>query len=152
MTQSKVHVRGLNETVRAFREVDADLPKELRVAFKAIAEHVAVLARSWVPRGGSGVAAASIRARATQRGAGIAFPRGEGRGKADYYPWLDFGGTTGRGHSIGVAGSGSIKRDLVKGGRYVYPAIADSREFIGDAAGEAIERAAHGAGFMTRGS
>lgn len=135
----KVRVTGVKELNRAWRAIDAGLPKELRGAFLAISEKVAADARGRVPVI-TGEAAGSLRATATQRGAGISFPAGgTSRGKAQYYPWLDFGGTTGIHHSI--------HRDVIKGGRYVYPAIEDARERIIEGVGDAIDKVAQKAGF-----
>lgn len=155
VTQQRVNVRGIREVVGAFRQIDRDLPKELQKKFKAVADHVVGVAQQKMPFV-SGEAARSLRPRATQRGAGIAFPAGgtpwQGV-KADYYPWLDFGGTTGKGHvSNGHNGfGGSVKRARVKGGRYLYPAIGESKEFIRDHVDDAIEDVAKHAGFTTTG-
>ncbi len=66
-------------------------------------------------------------------------------------PWLDFGGSVGRGHKPGVAWSGATRRDWmgrpVGEGRYVYPAISGEREATIVAVEEAIVEAARGAGF-----
>jgi len=152
---AEVNVRGLREVAGAFRAVGHGLPKELQQGLKKVADHVIGTAQQRMPFG-TGEAAASLRPRATQRGAGIAFPAGgtpwQGV-KADYYPWLDFGGTTGRGHvSNGHNGyGGSIKRDRVKGGRYLYPAIAESREYIAEQVDIVVERISKEAGFTTTG-
>lgn len=152
-----VRVTGVAEFSRALKGVDTNLPKELRLEFKGVAEHVIGVAQQRMPFR-TGEAAKSLKPRATQRGAGIAFPAG-GRPwkgvKADYYPWLDFGGTTGRGR---VAGSGhekakvggAIVRPVIKGGRYLYPAIAESRQFIEDAVDAAVKKLAAEADFDTR--
>lgn len=127
-----VQVKGLREVASALRSVDKALPKQLREEFLPIARQVAGDAASRVPRD-SGKAARSIKPRASQRGAGIAF----GGPSAPHYPWLDFGGSTGKGHRPGVADSGSVKRDFIPGGRYVYPAIMANEEDIVQAAGDA---------------
>ena len=126
----------------------------MRVHMKDIADHVVGVAQQRMPFR-TGEAAKSLKPRATQRGAGIAFPQGGApwRGeKADYYPWLDFGGSTGRGHvANGHNGyGGSIVRPIVKGGRYLYPAIAESKDFIESNMNAAIEFVAKKAGFETR--
>ncbi len=140
-----VQVRGIPELVRAFKAVDSELPKELRKRFKAVADHVVGVAQQRMPFV-SGTAARSLKPRATQKGAGIAFPGGgpgSATDKAAYYPWLDFGGTTGRGHSI--------KRGRIKEGRYLYPAIGESKRYIGDATDDAIEETVKDARFTTTG-
>ena len=143
-------VRGIPELSRALKAVDADLYKALRLGMKAIADHVVGIAQQRMPYV-TGTAARSVRPRATAKGAAIAFPRGADQGGADYYPWLDFGGSTGRGHKVGQAWSGSIIRDTPKGGRYVYPAIAESRDYIGRTAYDLIEDVARRNGFGTEG-
>lgn len=129
----------MKELNRAFKQVDANLPKELRLAFKQIASDVASRAARKVPRV-TGNAASSITPRASGSSAGIAF----GGSRAEYYPWLDFGGRVGR--------SRSVYRDVISGGRYVYPTIAESRDDIGRMADDAIQLVARRADFETRGS
>lgn len=144
MIETRVTVRGIRELGGAFRAVDADIPKHLRVQFLEIAKHVVGLVQQRVPFL-KGEAAASVRPRASQRGASIAFPSGgtPWRGvRADYYPWLDFGGRVGRKHAI--------HREVVKGGRFVYPAIGDSKVLIGELALQAMAGAAREAGFDTK--
>jgi hypothetical protein len=144
-----VEVIGLRELTTALRQVDKALAKDLRGAFKAIADHVVGVAQQRMPFG-SGTAAKSLKPRSTDRGATINFPRG-GPGsrddKAAYYPWLDFGGSVGRGRKPGVAWSGSITRDAIPGGRYLYPAIGESREYIATEVDKAIGEIARKAGF-----
>lgn len=145
-----VRVTGVAQVASAFRRVDASLPGELKTEFRQVAEHVAGRARSKVPNI-TGAARGSIKTRATSRSAAIAF----GGQAAPYMPWLDFGGSVGRGHRPGQYWSGSIKRDwrgVPNGsGRYVYPAIAESRQFIADRVDEAIEKVSRQAGFTTKG-
>ncbi len=145
---AQVQVKGLRELQAAFKSVDADIPKELRNTFKVIAQMVATAAAAKVPRR-TGTAAASITPRATQRGAAIAF----GGPKAPYYPWLDFGGTVGRGHKPNRPYSGSVKRQYMGrpfgSGRYIYPTIEAMDDQIKAAAAEAVIDAAKRAGFET---
>jgi hypothetical protein len=147
-----IEVRGLREFERAIRAVDGRLAAELRSALRAIAEQVAADARSRVTADvGAGPAAASITPRAGARGASIA----AGGRAAPYLPWLDFGGSVGRGHRPGVAWSGAVKREWrgrpVGEGRYLYPAIRANRDAISRLVDEAVERVAEDAGFETRG-
>jgi hypothetical protein len=148
MTTPRVEVRGLRELSSAFRKVDGEIPKELQREFKGIAQAVVDQARPKVPRK-SGKAAGSIKPRATQKGAGIAF----GGSAAPYYPWLDFGGG-----KVGVVGiqrggsTGASKRPVVKGGRYVYPAIMAMKDETTEAVDKAVKHAADRAGFDTEGS
>jgi hypothetical protein len=91
-----------------------------------------------------------VRALATQESASVA----AGGAKAPYYAFLDFGGSTGRGHVAGVPDSGSVKREWFgRGGsgagegRYLYPAIREMGEVIAHETGEAVHEALHDAGF-----
>ncbi len=155
-TSVRVNVSGIKEVAQAFQAVDDRLPKELQKDLKRVADHVIGVAQQRMPYD-SGTAAHSLKPRATGRGtASILFPAGgpDSRGDKDgYYPWLDFGGTTGRGHvANGHNGfGGAIKRTRVKGGRYLYPAIAESQQYISDAVDDSIERLAKEAGFDTEG-
>lgn len=140
-----VQVRGLREVVTAFRRVDKGIPRGLRSEFLPIAQQVQSDIQRRVPVL-KGNARASVKARASQRGAAIAF----GGDKAPYFPWLDFGGTTGKGHRPGAAYSGSVKRPWMGrpgDGRYVYPAIADNEAEIEAAATDAVLNVARIAGF-----
>jgi hypothetical protein len=79
--------------------------------------------KTW-PVYASGSAKASIKATAIQSGASIV----RGGTAAPYYAWLDWGGSTGRGHKDHVNNSGAIKRPFTHGaGRYVYPAIKENK-------------------------
>jgi hypothetical protein len=145
-----IQVRGINELSRAWRAVDADIPKRTRLAMLAIARMVVGTAQQKATadfKHPTGQAASSVRPRATRRGAGIAF----GGQAAPYFPWLDFGGTVGRGHRPGVKGSGSIERDWrgtpFGSGRYVYPAIFEHDDDIKRMAEEAVMDANRAAGF-----
>lgn len=120
----------------------------IKEEFKGIAARVAEAAARKAP----GSAGASITPRASNRGAAIAF----GGRKEPHFPWLDFGGSVGRGHMPGVPWSGAIKRDWrgnpTGSGRYIYPTISEHREDTRDAVDDAIERLAKRASFTTRGS
>jgi hypothetical protein len=145
---AEVEVRGIREVQSAFRKVDKELPKALRPEFLDIARTVVGQVQQRVPWR-TGRAARSVKARASQRGAGIAF----GGSAAPYFPWLDFGGTTGKGHKPGQRYSGSVTRPWMGrpgDGRYVYPTIADNREEIEKAAEDAVVKVARAAGLEVR--
>lgn len=130
-----IHVYGLRETQAAFKQVDRQVPKQLKREFLDVADHVVGIAQQKMPFN-TGVAAKSLKPMSTQLGAGIWRPAGgPGTGKlghksAQYYPWLDFGGSTGRGHIDHKAWSGAIQRPFIKRGRYLYPAIDESKDYI----------------------
>lgn len=122
----------------------------LKAEFLPIAERVASSVRGRLPRR-SGKAQASVKARSSNYGASVA----AGGRAAEYYPWLDFGGSVGRGHQEGRAWSGAIKRAWMGvptgAGRYLYPAISDNSAETAEAALEAVEGLARRAGFEVRG-
>jgi hypothetical protein len=151
-----VRIEGLAELRRAFREAGNGSQKAIARRLKEAATLVASEAAGRVPvwpgpaRRGQprpGSAAASVRPYGTQSGAGI---RGGGA-SAPHYPWLDFGGTTGRGHRPGVAGSGSVVRPWMGKpageGRYIYPAVRDLSDILAESVGEAVHEALRDAGF-----
>ena len=147
----KVEVRGIREFGRALKQVDAGLPKALQAHMLGIAENVAGKARARMPHI-SGRAAGSVKARGRSSGASIAF----GGTAAPYMPWLDFGGSVGKGHQTGRAWSGSVKREWLGNpsgsGRYIYPSISDARPETEAAMDAAIKEVAVRAGFDTKGS
>lgn len=151
MDDVALNVKGIKELRAALRSMDGDLPKQLRVEFLAVSSAVAGKIAGAVPHR-TGRAAASVKPRATQSGAAIAF----GGSKAPYMPWLDFGGSTGPGHRPGQAGSGAIRRPWlgrpVGEGRYVYPTIRRERPETMRRVDAAVAKVAAAAGFDTTGS
>lgn len=139
MSETRVIVGGLRDLNKALKAADLDAVDAMKAALKAIAEGVAVDVRSRVPHA-SGRAAASYKPRGGVKGAAIAY----GGGKAPYAPWLDFGGRVGKARSV--------KRPIVKGGRYLYPAIADNMEDVQAKVAEAISDITGRYGFKVEGS
>ena len=141
-----VQVDGLRQLRNAMRKAEAGSQKFLQVHLKQVAINVANHARDKVPSL-TGAARDSVRAYATTESAYI---RGGGE-KVPYFPWLDFGGTTGRGHYPGRAWSGSSRRDWYGrpfgSGRYIYPTIYDESDEILQAVMEAIDEAEVEAGW-----
>jgi hypothetical protein len=115
----QVRIEGLRELQRDLRLIDKTMPRELRKANKAAAEIVAVEARKRTPVH-SGRARRSLVARAEQRSASV---KGGGA-RVPYFAWLDFGGSVGR--------NKSVHREVIKGGRIIYPALAAKREQVAD--------------------
>lgn len=140
-----VEVSNLREITRAIKAANDGVPGNLRKYLLPVAQEVAQAVASRVPRQ-SGDAAGTVTARAGQQGAGIAF----GGSKAPYFPWLDFGGSVGRGHKPGKPWSGSVVRPAIAQGRYAYPTIEDKRGKIEEGAMEAVLRSATDAGFPVR--
>lgn len=151
MIERQIQVTGLRELSSAFKRVSDELPKELKARFLAIAQHVVGVAQQRMPHR-SGRAQGSVKARASARGAAIAF----GGTAAPWMPWLDFGGSVGRGHKPGVAWSGAIQRDWMGApsgsGRYVYPAISEARDETREAVDAAVKEVSEHAGFETGGA
>lgn len=128
-----IRVTGLRDLQRDLKSVDKELGKELRKGFNEVAEIIVEETRRKVPHR-SGAARRSVKVASTQTAAAIAW----GGKKAPYYPWLEFGGTVGKGRiGAGVAKkkaggefggqAGSVKRAWRPDGRYLYPTIKSNR-------------------------
>ena len=128
-----VHVRGLVDLQKALREVDRELGPELRKGLNEVAEIVASTARPLVPTR-TGKARASIKVGSSQRAAQLKV----GGTKAEYFPWLDFGGTVGRKHAT--------RRRFIKEGRYIYPSLRKKRGDAEDKLFEVVGRLTDRAG------
>lgn len=139
MTQTRVVVTGLRELNKALKAADQEAADAMKAAMKLIAEGVAGDVRGRVPRL-TGKAAASYKPRGGVKGAAIAF----GGSKAPYAPWLDFGGAVGR--------RKSVRRPVVSGGRYLYPAIADNMSDVQEKVAKAISDITGQYGFRVEGS
>lgn len=131
MARAGIEVKGLREFQKALRQMDSNLPKQLRVALNQASELVISYAKPKVPRK-SGRAAASLKVRSSQREARIA----AGGRSAPYYPWLDFGGTTPRGG----------KRPFYTEGRFVYPGLRKNHDKITEVMSVALTDLARSAG------
>lgn len=107
------------------------VPKLIGSAKKSI-KPIADLGSSPSPKGGVN----------SSRGPGKAGFFGVKAGGDDvpYYKWLDFGGTTGRGHKMGK-NKGAIKRKFLSDGRYLYPAVAESKSEVLNMLEAALDKA-----------
>jgi hypothetical protein len=114
-----IKIQGLARLNRSLRAIDKDAPKQLRLVGNEAANIVVDDARPEVPTL-SGRASRTVKAASTRTAAQVK----AGGSKAPYYPWLDFGGR------VGV--NRSVKRQFIKGGRYIFPAYSDNRERIGE--------------------
>jgi hypothetical protein len=128
-----IQITGLRELNKALKQVDADLPKQTRLALNEGAAIVADEARSKVPRR-TGRAASTYRARSTRTAARVAI----GGAKAKYVPWLDFGGRTGP--------DKSVHRQFIKSGRYLFPALERKRPEVLAKLEKAVVAVVEGAG------
>ncbi|MEU5721571.1 HK97 gp10 family phage protein [Micromonospora sp. NPDC047738] len=131
---AKIRVTGLRDFQRALRDMDAGLPKQLRLALNEAANEVIDYAQPRVPRK-TGAAAASLKARSSQREARIA----AGGRRAPYYPWLDFGGE-------GRIKGRPAKREFIKSGRYVYKGLEVRRDRVTEIMSNALAQLARDAG------
>ena len=133
MTELRVAVTGLAEFNKGLRQLDKEAPKGLRLALNEAAELLVSETRSLVPRR-TGAAAGSLRAASTRTSARVKV----GGPKAPYYPWLDFGGRTGRRRSAA--------RPFIKEGRYLFPTLSRIRPRVLATLDEAIRTVARDAG------
>lgn len=117
MERQRITITGIREFQKALRDMDANLPKQLRIALNKASDLVITKARPLIPAR-TGRAANSLKVRSTQRVARIA----AGGKRAPYYPWLDFGGKVGR-HD-------SVDRKFYTEGRYIYPTLRKNRDEI----------------------
>lgn len=125
-----IRIDGLVEFRRGIAQVDKAQAKLINKTIKQAGEVVAAAARARVPRV-TGRAQKSIRVQVTKDRAVV-----RGGVGAEYYAWLDFGGSTGRGHVPRKSNSGSVKRPRPARGRYIYPAydanVDEITEFMVD--------------------
>jgi hypothetical protein len=128
-----VKIQGLREFRNQLRDLDAGLPKALRLAFNRAAQIVVDEAQPRVPTR-TGRARGSVKVRSTRMQARV---QGGSR-RVPYYPWLDFGGRVGRRRSV--------SRPFLKEGRYIYRAYFDNREKFVEGLTEALVQVAAEAG------
>ena len=131
---AKIQVTGLREFQAQLKAMDAGLPKQLRLALNEAAGVVIDYAQPRIPER-TGRAAASLKARSSQREARIAV----GGNRAPYYPWLDFGGE-------GRKRGRPAKREFIKSGRYVYKGLEVKRDRVTEIMSEALTKLARDAG------
>lgn len=136
MEDLKIEIGGLAQLNRALRQIDADAPKQLRLAHNAAADLLVDRTRPKIPSK-SGAARRSLVARSTRTSARVA----AGGRTARYYPWLDFGGQ-GR-----IAGR-PAPRDFLREGRYVYPTLRLIRADIEQLLSDGVSAVVRGAGLQ----
>lgn len=133
--EGKISVGGLAQLSRGLKAVDAEAPKQLRLALNDAADLLVDTAKPTVPSD-TGAAQRSMKARSTRTSARVAV----GGRMAPYFPWLDFGGE-GR-----VAGRPAA-RAFISVGRYVYPTLAKIRPKIEQRLSDGITAVIENAGF-----
>lgn len=127
-----IYVSNLAEVRRALRKYAPDLLPVLRNNIKgAITGTVVPRVKEKVPRR-SDRAADSVRSTAS----GNTFYIVAGNASAPYFGWLDFGG-----HLRAQGGRRNDQfRPVIKRGRYVYPAAAESQPELASAVERAVDR------------
>ena len=142
-----VRVEGLRELRRALKATNELLPRELSQELKELAGDVRDEAKSRLEADvehSTGRAAGSIRTVAFRGGAGVR----AGGARVPYFGWLDFGGTI-RHHGARHRHEHThlIQREVVREGRYLYPAADAKAAAIAPKVESLIERTMVRAGF-----
>lgn len=157
----KLQMPGLKELTSALRNVAPEARRAFTADLKEIGKMVAADAQADMPRV-TGRARRSVKVKIVTRKGFEGVSIVEGGSVAPYAPWLDFGGSVGRGRKStarvtigggrvtvqrgGSKGSGSVKRPYIKDGRYLYPAYYRRYDDMVAATLEAVKRAANSAG------
>lgn len=110
----RVSIEGLTELNRSLRRLDSEAPKALRLALNTSADALVRKIQAQIPKR-KGKAAASVKTASTRTEVRIRF----GGPRAPYYPWLDFGGRTGK--------LKKTVRPFYREGRYIYPTLRRER-------------------------
>lgn len=134
MSGEPIRIEGIREFQKALREIDRDLPKQMRVIFNEATGVVIDWAVPRIPKR-SGRAAGSVKARSSQRDARVAI----GGRRAPYMPWLDFGG---EGKRPGRPSARPFRRK----GRYLYAGLDATRDDVQRIMVEGLAALAAGAG------
>lgn len=131
---ARIETAGLVEFQKALRQIDTDLPKQLRLVLNEAAGVIVDYSKAHIEVK-SGRARGSIRAQSSQRKAAVAI----GGTRAPYVPWLDFGGE-GRRRGRPAA------RPFIREGRYVYKGLRIHNEDITDLLAKGLTDLASAAG------
>lgn len=118
MSGDPIRIDGLKEFQRALKDMDRQLPKQIRLILNDATALVIDWARPRIPTA-TGRAKASVKARSSQREARVAI----GGNRAPYMPWLDFGGQ-------GKAPGRPPARPFIRKGRYLYPGLEATRDEV----------------------
>jgi len=131
--QPTITVRGLAEFGKALRRIDSEAAKGIRLVNNEAAAIVVERARPRIPSR-TGRARGSIRLKSTRTLVRISV----GGPRAPYFPWLDFGGRTGIRRTV--------LREFIQGGRYIYPALAETQSEVQSVMERGLSRIAREAG------
>lgn len=162
----KMQLNGLSELLASMRKVAPEARREFTASLKAIGKVVQAETQADMPRR-TGKARRSVKVKVVTRRGFEGVEISEGGAVAPYAPWLDFGGTVGRGrrttarvtitaHSsgrvqvrrqnLGSRGSGAVVRPFIKDGRYLYPAYYRRYDDMVTATLDAVRKACASAG------
>lgn len=158
----KMEMKGLSELLASMRKVAPEAKREFTAELKTIGKMVAEDAAAEMPRR-RGKARRSVKVKVVTRRGFEGVQINEGGAVAPYTPWLDFGGSVGRGRRStarvtlhgggrvtvqrgGSRGSGSVVRPYIKDGRYLYPAYYRRYDDMVAATLDAVRKAANTAG------
>lgn len=139
MSGDQIKIDGLIEFQKSLRDVDAGIPKMMRLVFNDAGQLVVDWARPRIPQR-SGRARASLKARSTQRAGQVSI----GGNRAAWVPWLDFGGE-------GKRKGRPPARPFIREGRYVYQGLRVKRDDITDLMNDRFAELARQAGFDVNG-
>lgn len=161
----KMELKGLNELLASMRKVAPEAKRELTASLKVIGKMVATDAAADMPRR-TGKARRSVRVKVVTRRGFEGVQISEGSEAAKYVAWLDFGGTVGRGRKstarvhigggkvrvqrVGSRGTGSVVREYIKEGRYLYPTYERRYDDMVAATFEAVRAACVSAGLEVK--
>lgn len=131
---ARIEVKGLREFQAALRQMDAGLPKQIRLVLNASGQLLVDYDQAHMPRK-SGRAVASVKMRSSQREARVAI----GGNKAPYVPWLDFGGK-------GKVHGRPPRRPYMSDGRYTYQGLKVHKQDITELMSRGLTELAQSAG------
>lgn len=116
----KIQITGLKEFQKALRDMDAGLPRQMRLVLNEATGVVIDYARPRIPSR-TGRARSSLKARSSQRESRVAL----GGARAPGVPWLDFGGE-------GKRKGRPPARPFIRDGRYLYQGLKVKRQDVTD--------------------
>lgn len=129
----EIQVDGLKELQKKLKAVDKTAPVALRIALNSVADIVIKHGRPLVPKR-SGAAQKSWKAKSTRTESRVSY----GGPRAEYMPWLDWGGRVGR--------KKRTVRPFIKEGRYLYPTVKKHKAEIQRTVDEGLADVARDAG------
>lgn len=133
-----IQITGLRDLQAALKALDGESQKQIRVVFNEAAQAVVGGASKRVPVV-TGKARKSLRASSGQREAKVS----GGNKQAEYYGFLDFGGTVGR--------KRATRRRFITEGRYMYPAYSANHASIQKALEKSIVEMCRNTGLLVDG-